>query len=64
MLFHVYHDHGVILHTTEGVVVVYTSDLFNDGQRTIDSHNVSGQTRSIEPAILYLGTPVVPASAL
>jgi flavin reductase (DIM6/NTAB) family NADH-FMN oxidoreductase RutF len=37
---------------------MYTSYL-NDGQHTMEGHNVSRQTRSIEPAILYLGTPVV-----
>jgi flavin reductase (DIM6/NTAB) family NADH-FMN oxidoreductase RutF len=35
------------------------SHFSNDGQHTIEGHSVSPQARSIEPAILYLGTPVV-----
>jgi flavin reductase (DIM6/NTAB) family NADH-FMN oxidoreductase RutF len=38
---------------------VNISDFLNDGQHTMAGHGVSDKTRSIEPAILYLGTPVV-----
>ena len=38
---------------------MYTSDFLNDGKHTMEDHNLSRQTQSIEPAILYLGTPVV-----
>src|SRR6202008_1509866 len=42
-----------------GMVIMYTSDFLHDGKHTMEDYTLSRQTRSIEPAILYLGTPVV-----
>jgi flavin reductase (DIM6/NTAB) family NADH-FMN oxidoreductase RutF len=40
-------------------VIVNTSYFLNDGQDIMAGQGLSPRTRSIEPAILYLGTPVV-----
>jgi flavin reductase (DIM6/NTAB) family NADH-FMN oxidoreductase RutF len=38
---------------------MFTSNILNDEKHTMEGHNLLREAKSIEPAILYLGTPVV-----
>ena len=60
--FHIDYSHGVIHHINSfgiGDSQVFLSHLSNNGHHTTEGWSLSRKHKRIEPAILYLKTPVV-----